>query len=276
MAALFSLAAAAFFGAGDFCGAQASKRTTVITVVAGSNVIGLVLVAALAPGMADRFDGGDFVAGMLGGLSGLVGITLLYRCLSTGPMAVVAPVAAVTNAAVPVLWGVNFGEQLTGLHLVGVAVGLVAIVLVSRPPEAAKPVTARLLAESTLAGIGFAGFFIVLDGTDHAAAPWPLVGGRLLTVLVLLVVLAVAPKARGGVRGAGRLILVCGLCDGGANVVMLEALGRGMLSLAAVLTSLYPAVTVILARTILGEPISRGQVIGLVGALGAISLIVGG
>ena len=113
-------------------------------------------------------------------------------------------------------------------------------------------------------------------GTDHAAAPWPLVGGRLLTVLVLLVVLAAAPKARGGVRGAGRLILVCGLCDGGANVVMLEALGRGMLSLAAVLTSLYPAVTVILARTILGEPISRGQVIGLVGALGAISLIVGG
>ncbi len=153
---------------------------------------------------------------------------------------------------------------------------LVAIVLVSRPPEAAKPVTARLLAESTLAGIGFAGFFIVLDGTDHATAPWPIVGGRLLTVLVLLVVLAVAPKARGGVRGAGRLILVCGLCDGGANVMMLEALGRGMLSLAAVLTSLYPAVTVILARTILGEPISRGQVIGLVGALGAISLIVGG
>lgn len=276
MAALFSLAAAAFFGVGDFCGAQASKRTTVVTVVTGSHVIGLVLFLVLAPGLAERFDGGDFVAGMFGGLSGLVGITLLYRGLSTGPMAVVAPIAAVTNAAVPALWGVAFGEQLTPMQLAGVVLGLVAIVLVSRPPEAAGPVTVRLLVESVLAGIGFAGFFIVLAGTDLASAPWPLVGGRLTTVVLLVAVLVVAPRSRGPVRSAGRLILICGLCDAGGGVLMLEALGRGMLSLAAVLTSLYPAVTVLLARTVLREQISRGQVVGLGGSLGAIALIVAG
>ncbi len=276
MAALFSLAAAAFFGVGDFFGAQASKRTTIVTVVTGSNIIGLVLVLALAPSMAEQFDGGDFVAGMFGGLSGLVGIMLLYRGLSTGPMAVVAPIAAVTNAAVPAMWGVAFGERLTTMHLVGVVLGLVAIVLVSRPPEAAGPVTVRLLVESMLSGVGFAGFFIVLDGTDLASAPWPIVGGRLTTVIVLVAVLIVVPRTRGPVRDVRRFILVCGLCDSGANVMMLEALGRGMLSLAAVLTSLYPAVTVLLARTVLKEPISRGQVVGLAGSLGAIALIVTG
>ncbi len=276
MAALFSLVAAAIFGVGDFFGGQASKRTKVVTVVAGSNIVGLALVLALAPGMAEQFDGGDFVAGMFGGLSGLIGITLLYRGLSTGPMAVVAPIAAVTNAAVPALWGVAFGDRLTPLQLVGVALGLVAIVLVSRPPEAAGRTTAGLLVGSVLSGIGFAGFSIVLSGTDPASAPWPVVGSRLTTVVILVTMLAFVRRVRGPIRDARRLILVCGLCDSGGNVMLLEALGRGMLSLVAVLTSLYPAVTVLLARTVLKEPISRGQVVGLAGSLGAITLIVAG
>ncbi len=276
MVAFFSLIAAALFGAGDFLGGQASKRTTIVTAIACSNFVGLILVLILAPFLAERFYIRDFTAGMLGGMSGLIGISFLYRGLSTGPMALVAPTAAVTNAAVPVLWGISFGERLTQMHLAGIGLGLLAIVLVSRPPESAGPVSGRLIFESVLSGIGFAGFFIVLDGTQGASAPWPIVGSRLMTVTFLLAVLFLVRRSRGTVRPAWLLLFTCGLCDSTANVMMLEALNRGMLSLVAVLASLYPAATVLLARTVLREPISRNQLVGLFGALGAIGLIING
>ena len=276
MVALFSLVSAALFGAGDFCGGQAAKRAGVIPIVAGSNLIGLLLVLVFAPSLAERFDGADFLTGMVGGLFGLVGISLLYRNLSRGPMAVVAPIAALTNAVVPVLWGVGFGERPTSIHAAGILLGFVAIVLVSRPPETAGVVVPGLVFESVLAGVGFAGFFIALDATDLASSPWPIVGGRRATIVVLAAVLAVAPRARTPVRDVRWLILACGFCDCFANVLMLEALGRGMLSLVAVLTSLYPAATVLLARIVLQEQIGKGQLVGLVGTLGAVVLIVTG
>jgi drug/metabolite transporter (DMT)-like permease len=268
MVVLFSLVSAALFGTGDFCGGQAAKRAGVIPIVAGSNLIGLLLVLVFAPSLAERFDGADFLTGMVGGLFGLVGISLLYRNLSRGPMAVVAPIAALTNAVVPVLWGVGFGERPTSVHAAGIMLGFVAIVLVSRPPETAGVVVPGLVFESVLAGVGFAGFFIALDATDLASSPWPIV--------VLAAVLAVVPRARTPVRDVRWLILACGFCDCFANVLMLEALGRGMLSLVAVLTSLYPAATVLLARIVLQERIGKGQLVGLVGTLGAVVLIVTG
>ena len=274
MVALFSLVSAALFGSGDFCGGQAAKRAGVLPIVAGSNLVGLLLVLAFAPGLAERFDWADFLTGMVGGLFGLVGISLLYRNLSRGPMAVVAPTAALTNAVVPVLWGVGFGERPTSVQGTGILLGFVPIVLVSRPPETTGAVVPGLVLESMLAGVGFAGFFIALDGTDLASSPWPIVGGRLVTVVVLATVLAAAPRTRTPVRDVRWLILACGFCDCLANILLLEALGRGMISLVAVLTSLYPAATVMLARIVLQERIGRGQLVGLAGALGAIVLIL--
>ena len=187
MVAFYALLAAVLFGSGDFLGGRATQRTSILSVLATAHLIGLGLILVLAPVMAERFDGGDFALGVGASGFGLVGLALLYRGLARGPMAVVAPVTAVTCAALPVLWGVAFGEELSGRQVIGIILGLVSIALVSRTPAEA-PVSASpgLIAESLLAGVGFAAFYIVIDGTDAASAPWPIVGSRVLSVAVTL------------------------------------------------------------------------------------------
>ena len=131
MAAALALLSAVLFGAGDFFGGTAARRTHVLVVVAASHVIGLVMILAVAPAMADAVTSRDLVYGALAGLFGLVGIVCLYHCLGRGPMAVVAPTTAISNAVLPVLWGVAHGERLSTVNVVGVLLGLVAIGLIS-------------------------------------------------------------------------------------------------------------------------------------------------
>jgi len=208
---------------------------------------------------------------------GLLGLVLLYRGLARGPMAVVAPVTAVTCAALPALWGVAFGEELSGRQVTGIILGLVSIALVSRTPaEASLSPSPRLITESLLAGVGFAAFYIVIDGTDAASAPWPIVGSRVLSVAVILAVAIALGRPPKPEPGSTRLVVGAGLLDTLANVAVLAALNRGMLSLVSILVSLYPGVTVLLARVTLKEQISTTQVSGLVGALVSIVLMVSG
>lgn len=280
MAALLALVSSALFGAGDFLGGMAARRTPVLVVVAASHVVGLVLILSVAPLMADALTMRDLVLGAAAGLSGVVGIGCLYHCLGRGPMASVAPVTAVTNAAVPALWGVCFGERLGMVQVGGVLLGLASIVLVSRTPGSGSdrsPVTTGLLAEALLAGAGFGGFFILMDMTAEATTPWPLVSARVVSAglaLVLLARIGRSPiprrdEARGAIVGAGFL-------DMTANLAMVVAVHKGMLSTVAVLSSLYPASTVLLARYVLHERMVRSQVFGLAVALAAIAAIVGG
>jgi drug/metabolite transporter (DMT)-like permease len=197
-------------------------------------------------------------------------------------MAVVAPITAISNFALPVLWGVAFGERLSAVNVVGVLLGLVAITLVSRGPNTggvASPtrVPTTLLLEALLAGVGFAGFYIVMAATAEASFPWPLVSARVVAVgvaLLLLVRVGRSPIPRRAEGGTA--IVMAGLLDMMANLAILAAIHRGLLSLTVVLASLYPATTVILARTVLDERMSRSQVVGLFGALAAVACIVGG
>ena len=195
MAAALALLSSLLFGAGDFLGGGASRRNHVLVVVAVSHVVGLGLILAAAPFMADEATLEDLVYGLGAGAFGLVGIGCLYHALGRGPMAVVAPVTAVTNAALPVLWGIGFGERLTTLQLAGVVVGMLAIFLVSRAPEdssgtaAIGPVTPDLLLECLVAGAGFGGFFVLMDLTSADTAPWPLVSARILSAGVALLLL---------------------------------------------------------------------------------------
>lgn len=278
VAALLALASAVLFGCGDFCGGLASRRIDALRVVATSHIVGLGLVLAVAPLMADHFTTDALLVGGLAGVFGIVGIALLYRGLGRGPMAVVAPITAVNSAAIPVVWGLVFGERLSAMHVVGILVGLSAIALVSRVPGHAGPIPKGLVVESMLAGAGFAAFFIAIDAAQDATAPWPLVGARIVSVTLAIVTVVVRggpllPTRREGVAG---IVVLAGVLDMVANVAFLVAVNRGLLSLVSVLASLYPAGTVILARTVLRERMSRAQVLGMVGAIGSVALIVAG
>ncbi len=278
MAVFLSLLAAASFGTGDFCGGLASKRASVLHVVAGSHVVGLVGVVVAALLVADGFRIEDFLLGMAGGVFGGVGVGLLYRGLARGPMAVVAPLTAITSAAVPAAWGIGFGDDLSVLAGIGVLLALVAIGLVSATREtSAVPVTARVVVESLAAGGGFGGFFIFVDAAAEVSAPWPIVGARTITSAALLLFFVVARRPlAGAVAGAGWLIVLTGVFDTGSNVMFLYASEQGLLTLVAVLTSLYPVSTVILARVVLHERMSLTQLWGFAAAMGATVLIAAG
>jgi len=147
---------------------------------------------------------------------------------------------------------------------------------IRRLVDAAR-VPPTLVLEALLAGVGFAGFYIFMAATTEASTPWPLVSARVVSAgLALLLLLRVGrspiPKRAEG----GAAVVFAGLLDMAANLAILLAIHRGLLSLTVVLSSLYPATTVILARTVLNERMSRGQVAGVVGALVAVACIVAG
>ena len=280
MAIILALISSALFGAGDFLGGVASRRTHVLVVVGASHVVGLFLILLVTPFMADAITLRDLGIGGIAGIAGLVGIAFLYHSLSRGPMAVVAPIAAVSNAAVPALWGIYFGDRLSAPQLVGVVLGLAAILLVSRASgeeTSAGTTTPGLVGVALLSGVGFGGFFICMDLTAEATTPWPLVSARVVSAGIALLLLARMGRSpiprRDEARGA---IVGAGILDMTANLAILVAVHHGMLSLVAVLGSLYPASTVLLARYVLKERMARTQVIGLIVALAAIGAIVGG
>ena len=278
MAALLALVSAILFGAGDFFGGLASRRTRVLVVVAASHVIGLFLIVVVDPFMADTFTIRDFLLGGLAGVFGCLGIACLYHSLGRGPMAVVAPITAVGSAAFPVLWGVLSGDRLTTLNLLGILAGLAAIVLVSSTPGHVGKVSRGLVLEAMLAGVGFGGFLIAVDATDSATTPWPLVAARLVSV-ALAVALVVrsgrspVPRRSDGTMGA---IIAAGMFDTTANLAFLLAVNRGQLSLTAAISALYPAMTVLLARTVLHERMVRNQIVGMAVAVVAVACMVGG
>ena len=252
MAIILALISSALFGAGDFLGGVASRRTHVLVVVGASHVVGLLLILLVTPFMADAITLRDLGIGGIAGIAGLVGIAFLYHSLSRGPMAVVAPIAAVSNAAVPALWGIYFGDRLSAPQLVGVVLGLAAILLVSRASgeeTSAGTTTPGLVGVALLSGVGFGGFFICMDLTAEATTPWPLVSARVVSAGIALLLLARMGRSpiprRDEARGA---IVGAGILDMTANLAILVAVHHGMLSLVAVLGSLYPASTVLLAR----------------------------
>lgn len=276
MAIVLALLTAAFYGTGDFSGGFASRRTSLVSVVLWSHVVGLMGVVLVAPLLSDQAPASDdLLLGGVGGLFGLAGLVLLYRGLARGPMSVVAPLSALSSAMVPFTWGLIDGERLSALAGVGVAVGLVAIVLVSSERRTADrvPVTTLTVVEALFAGVGFGMFFVFLDLSDDASAPWPVVSARVVTVTVAaLVAVRVRPAAPQGVTWWW--IAGAGVFDVAANVTFLLATGEGDLTVVSVLASLYPAATVLLAWLVLREPIGRIQLVGL-GLAGLAIVLVG-
>lgn len=271
MAILLALSSALTYGIGDFCGGLASRRATATAVLLWSHVLGLVLLTGGALLVASTADGGDLGFGALGGLAGAAGVGLLYQALAIGPMSVVAPITALLAATVPVVAGFLQGERPGGVAVGGMALALVAIVLVSAEGGGnLRPKDLRGVTFALGAGLGFGLFFVALSYTSDESGLWPLVAAR-VTSVTLMTTLAVVGAVSGHIpAGPGRpLAATAGALDGLANVFYLLAIREGLLSVVSVLTALYPVSTVVLARLILRERFARAQQVGMALAIPA-------
>lgn len=213
----------------------------------------------------------DLAWGALAGLAGMIGLIFLLRGFATGRMGIVAPVSAVLATAIPVVF-TAFTEGLPReLQLLGFGLALVSIWMLSRPePLGGRPAG---LGMALLAGLGFGGFFTALDQVSESAVFWPLVAARLVPCLLMALFALSTRQAINLPAIALRLLVLAGVLDVAGNLFFLLAIQSGRLDVAAVLGSLYPAVTAILARILAKEHMARLQVTGVGFAVLAIVLI---
>ena len=283
MPALLALLSAVVWGTADFMGGVASRRSTaeqtlVISVPAG--LLFVIPIAAIVGGSVAASVLPGFAAGVFGGL----GILMLYAALALGPMGVVSPVSAVLGAAIPVVVGLARGERPGVAVYVGMALAVVAIVTVGLEPTAPTDdaVHQRMSPRALLLALG-AGTFIGVFFTLIALAPtngglWPIVFARAMSTVILVSLgVVTARRRREPVVPTGTptrwLAVGAGASDVVANAFYLVAAQTGLLSVVAVLGSLYPAATVLLARFVLAERLRTTQKVGMVLAIAAAALL---
>ncbi len=281
MSAALALLASLLWGTADFFGGTASRHAPVGSVLGLSQLtalLALVPVALLTGELgADR---GYVVPGIAAGLLGVGALGAFYRALATGTMGVVAPVAAL-GVVVPVVVGLVSGESPTGLQLAGIAVAVAGVVLASGPELRGRAGAAPLVL-ALLAAVGFGAVLVLIAQGARSSVVMTLLTMRLSAVLLLTGLLLATASRRGldlGVpRSALPLIAAVGLGDvlaNGAFALASETEGA-LVSVTAVLASLYPVVTVLLARQVHGERLRAVQVAGVAGALGGVALLAGG
>jgi uncharacterized membrane protein len=277
---LLALFSAACFGAADFMGGLASRRAHVFAVVVVSGAAGLATIVALIGVMpAASPTHADLSWGMVAGLTGGIGLGLLLRALAIGTMSVVAPTTALCGVAIPVMAGLAFGDRPSMSTSAGMVLALVAIVLVSQEGREDGPeprVRSRGLGIALLSGVAIGFFYLALAETSRDAGLWPLLAARATSVtLYTLAAFALGHSLRVA-SPVARLVVASGVLDMGANALYLLSTRGGPLSVVVVLSSLYPAGTVLLARLVLKERLSAMQIAGVICAMIAVALIVGG
>ncbi len=277
MAIVLSLLAALTYGLADFAGGVAAKRTSAWAVAFVAQVAGTFLVAALGLFSSGDPTSSDVVWGLVAGVGNGLGTAFLYRGLSSGRMGVVAPVSGVGAVVVPVIVGFLSGERPPALVWAGIALALPAIWLVAREPSvdvagAPEPPGSGLL-DGVLAGLGFGGMFAALAQVSPDAGLMPLAlnqGAAGVTIVVVAAVVGQPWVPRSGIAWVGA---IAGLLGATATVFFLLATREGFLSVTAVLTSLYPAFTVLLAAGVLHEHVHRMQAVGLALCAAAVTLV---
>lgn len=276
MAVVLALSSAVVYGASDFLGGVASRRASVFGVVALSQLAGLVALLALLPWLGGPVTGADLGWAAAAGLVGSTGLVIFFGALSRGVMSVIAPVTAVTAAAVPVLAGLLGGNRIGPVAGTGILLALVAVVLVSAEGglgqlRAARPATLRA---PLVAGAAFGCFFVLLDRTSADAGLTPLVAARTASVVLVVVMALVGRRSLRVGRSALPVALASGLGDMTANALFLLATQQGAeLAIVGVLASLYPVSTVVLAQVVLRERLVLAQLAGMASAFAAVVLI---
>ena len=270
---LFGLLSAFAWGAGDFSGGLASKRTSAYTVVILSQFASL-LILALGVSLIYRepYSLEPAILGAVAGVCGAAGLVALYTGLARGPMGIVAPLTAVTAAIVPVV----FSAFQTGLPSVADSIGILlalgAVWIISRGNDQSDLMLHDLVTP-LIAGLGFGLFFILIAHASEQATIWPLVFARGSSILFILLVGLLLHKLNRPAFVQLPLIVIAGLFDTGGNLFYILATRYGRLDIAAVLSSLYPAATVFLAWILLQERLNQRQWIGVVLVLLAVILM---
>ena len=273
--------AAALFGCADFLGGLASRRASALTVTLMVSVIGALPVWALSPWIHGSPTPVEMLWGALAGVAGATGVTGLYFVLARGPVGVVAPVVAVCGVAVPVIAGFALGERPTTAALIGIALAVPAVMLISSsaseagataPRRAARPV----IVLAVLSGIGLGAFLVCIARIGESAGLMPLIAARATGSVVALVGLALRREPPRLPPGSRAPAIAGSLVDGTANVLYLLVVRSHAVSIVGTIVSLGPAFTIILARFVLHERFHRLQVAGLALAGVAIVLLTNG
>jgi drug/metabolite transporter (DMT)-like permease len=279
MGILFALMSALTYGTADFAAGLASRAYDARPVTGFAQALGMLTAAAavlLFPGAGPKPSPLEW--GALSGVGSALGTLALYRGLALARMSVVATLSGVLTAVIPVLVGIALGNHLRFAVVVGIVIAVPAIALVSWHPGGDDDSGARAgVAAGCLAGLAFALLFVALDRAGTRSGAWPLVPGQLVSVaLTAPVAYRGFRSARAPSRAALALTLAAGVLSATANLLFLAATGHGQLAIVAVLTALYPAVTVICARVLLSEQWGTLQATGLLIAALAIVLVTAG
>ena len=281
VAAVLALASSLSWGLSDFLGGFQSRRHALLAVLllSQSTAFAILVVAVLAGAPTEHDTTATVVAASVGAL-GLLGLVAFYRALAIGTMSVVAPISA-TGVAIPVFVGLLSGERPGALQAAGIVIACCGVILASREAPAVDAETRRTgrtaIGLALLAAIGFGTFFAGIDRAEESAdVVWVLLSARTADVLLLVAVCAVARPKLPTAPAALWPIAAIGVFDLLANLLFVLATGRGLLSVVGVLAALYPAVTVLLARVVLHERLTRAQDAGvLVTLAGVVALAAG-
>jgi len=278
--ALLAVLSAVFIGGADFVGGLASRTANGVRVATFVAIMGLPLafVVSLAYG-ADHVSRDDVIWSVLSGVAVAIGIGCFYIGMGRGLISVVAPVAAVTGAVIPVVYGLARGERPGALALVGLVVAFAAVAVVSlaqseQHPETTVGVDRHVIALALASGLFFGVFYITLSRVSDDAGLWPVTISRAAGSIVLVILSLILTRGLlGGVARLWPTILLIAVLEVSAMVPLLLALQRGPVAIASVLASLYPVTTVLLAAFVLRERLSHLQYVGVACALVSVALV---
>jgi drug/metabolite transporter (DMT)-like permease len=278
LAVSLALAAACFWGVGDFLSGLQSRSLPVPIVVLAVEGTGLALVAvAIAVSGEPAPSARDVILGAIAGVAGVVGLACFLRALSVGTMSIIAPISA-TGVALPVVVGVASGDQLSAIVAAGIVVAVLGVILASREQHADAERAAigrSSIVFALMAAIGFGSYFALADAAAGGGVWWLLATSRIVPVPVLAV-LAWRRRLPRPSRPRALILMGAGTIDCTATGLYALATTKGALSIVAVIGSLYPVVTVLLARTFLAERIRPIQQVGVVAALAGVAMIAAG
>jgi drug/metabolite transporter (DMT)-like permease len=272
-----ALASSVAWGTSDFLGGLRSRRLSVLTVLLVSQPVGLVLALAVALAVGgDALSVRDAAIAAGAGVTVVLALGAFYRAMALGSVTVVATIGAL-GVLVPVVAGIVQGDRPGSIQAVGAVAGIAGVVLVAREPDPEWRAASRVaIGLAGLAALGFGTFFLGLDLSSGSRPAWTIVAARTGGVVMLL---AAAAFARPSMRIEPALmpsLVAIGVFDVTANSLFAVATNHGLLSLVAVAGSLYSAVTVVLARFVLGERLAFSQRAGVVIAIAGVALIAAG
>ena len=278
IAVLLSLAASSCWGVADFLGGLQSKRVPVAVVLCVVEGAGLAVVLAIILATDEPFPGSRAaILSVVAGIGGVIALGCFYKALAIGTMSIVAPISA-TGVTLPVVVGIATGDRLSTIVAVGLAVTFAGVLLASREQhdDAGRAAAGKLsIALALVAAVGFGSYFVMSDAAADDSVLWLLVLSRSIPVPALALFAWTRGMRAPTGRAAGTLV-VAGTLDCGATALYAVANTKGALSIVSVVGSLYPVMTLILARAVLGERIRRVQQVGVVAALAGVAMIAAG